>query len=90
MIAFKLYRVGHWCFERGIPIVPKFAYYSIRLLYHSIIPMSVEIGEGTSLSMGLVLHERCHIGENVVIAHQVTVGGQSPAHISVVDVESLG
>ena len=77
MISFKLYRVGRWCYERGIPIVPKSAYYLIRLLYHSIIPMSVEIGEGTSLSMGLVLHERCRIGKNVVIAHQVTVGGQS-------------
>jgi len=77
MTAIKLYRVGRWCYERGIPIVPKFAYYLIRLLYQSIIPMSVEIGEGTSLSMGLVLHERCRIGKNVVIAHQVTVGGQS-------------
>ena len=77
MTAIKLYRVGRWCYERGIPIVPKSAHYLIRLLYHSIIPMSVEIGEGTSLSMGLVLHERCRIGKNVVFAHQVTVGGQS-------------
>ena len=79
MTAIKLYRVGRWCYERGIPIVPRFAYYLIRLLYHSVIPMSVEIGEGTSLGhcLGIVLHERCRIGKNVVIAHQVTVGGQS-------------
>src|SRR3989442_13528950 len=79
MTAIKLYRVGRWCYERGIPIVPRFAYYLIRLLYHSVIPMSVEIGEGTSLGhcLGIVLHGRCRIGKNVVIAHQVPVGGRS-------------
>ena len=78
MTAIKLYRVGRWCYERGIPIVPKFAYYLIRLLYHSVIPMSIEIGEGTILGyFGIVLHERCRIGKNVVIAHQTTIGGRS-------------
>jgi serine O-acetyltransferase len=79
MTAIELYRVGRWCYERGIPIVPKLVYYLIRLIFHSVVPMSVEIGEGTSMAycLGIVLHARCRIGKNVVIAHQVTVGGQS-------------
>src|SRR3989442_12965953 len=78
MTAIKLYRVRRWCYERGIPIGPEFAYSLIRFLYHSVIPMSIEIGEGTILGyFGIVLHERCRIGKNVVIAHQTTIGGRS-------------
>lgn len=78
MNAIRLYRIGRWSYERGIPIVPKVASYLIRLLFHSVVPMSVEIGEGTTFGpcLGIVLHERCRIGKNVVIAHQTTIGGR--------------
>ena len=78
MNAMTLYRIGRWSYERGIPIVPKLAYYSIRLFFQSVIPMSVEIGEGTTFGpcLGIVLHERCRIGKNVMIAHQTTIGGR--------------
>lgn len=81
MNAIKLYRVGHWCHQKGIPIVPKLIYYLIRLLYNSSIPMTAEIGEGVMFGyggMGIVLHHECRIGKNVVIAQQVTIGGRAP------------
>lgn len=80
MNAIKLYRVGRWCYERRIPIIPKMVYYLIFLIYNSSVPMSAEIGEGSYFAhggVGVVLHERCRIGKNVVIAQQVTVGGRS-------------
>jgi serine O-acetyltransferase len=74
------YRIGRWCYVRRIPLVPSVTYHLIYLLFHASIPMSVEIGAGTVFTyggLGVVLHHRCRIGKNVVIAHQVTVGGRS-------------
>ena len=80
MNAITLYRAGHWCYTRGIPIVPKLMHRLIFLIYNSSIPMSAEIGQGTTFGhggMGVVLHSRCRIGSNVAIGQQVTIGGRS-------------
>lgn len=80
MNALVLYRLGRWCYERRIPLVPKLVYHVIYLLFNAAIPMSAEIGEGAELAyggLGIVLHERCKIGRFVSIGHQVTIGGRS-------------
>src|SRR5260370_38567026 len=78
MNAVKFYRVGYWCYTKGIPVVPRLIYYLIYLIYNASIPMNAEIGEGTKFGyggMGVVLHSSCRIGRNVYIAQQVTIGG---------------
>src|SRR6059036_585141 len=80
MNAVTFYRIGRWCYERRIPVVPKLMYRLIFLVYNSSIPMSAEIGEGTTFGyggIGVVLHSRCRIGKYVLISQQVTVGGRS-------------
>lgn len=80
MNAVTFYRIGRWCYERRMPIVPKIMHRVIFLIYNSSIPMSAEIGEGTVFGhggIGVVLHGRCRIGKHVVIGHQVTIGGRS-------------
>ena len=80
MNALSLYRVGRWCYQHRIPVIPRLIYNAICILYNAAIPMSAEIGEGTELAyggMGVVLHERCKIGKFVTVGHQVTVGGRS-------------
>ena len=80
MNALTLYRFGHWCYKRRIPVVPKLMYQCIYFLCNAAIPMSAEIGEGVELAyggLGVVLHERCKIGKFVSIGHQVTIGGRS-------------
>lgn len=80
MNAVTLYRVGRWCYQRRIPIIPKLTYYSIFLIYNSAVPMSAEIGEGTLFGyggIGVVLHPRCRVGKHVSIGAQVTIGGRS-------------
>ena len=80
MNALSFYRVGHWCYRRRIPVVPRLMYQAICVLYNAVIPMSTEIGEGTEFAyggIGVVLHERCKIGKFVTFGHQVTVGGRS-------------
>lgn len=80
MNALALYRFGHWCYRRRIPFLPALVYRLIYVLHHAVIPMSVEIGEGSELAyggLGTVLHERCKIGKFVTIGHQVSIGGRS-------------
>ena len=80
MNAMTLYRVGRWCYVRHIPLVPQVMYRTIFLLSGAVVPMSVEIGEGTQLAYGgngVVLHHRVRIGRNVLIAPQVTLGGRN-------------
>src|SRR5437867_2771593 len=80
MNAVTFYRIGRWCYERRIPLVPKLMHRLIFLFFNSYIPMSAEIGEGTTFGyggMGVVLHGRCRIGSRVAIGQQVTIGGRS-------------
>ena len=80
MNALTIHRIGHWCYERRIPVIPQLAYGLIFLLYRAVIPMSVEFGEGTELAyggLGVVLHERTKLGRYVAIGHDVTIGGRS-------------
>ncbi len=80
MNALSLYRIGHWCYRRRVPLIPALMYRLIGLVYNAAIPMSVEIGEGCDFAyggMGVVLHERCKIGKLVTVGHQVTIGGRS-------------
>lgn len=80
MNALTLYRIGHWCYRRRIPLIPALLYRLVYLLHHAVIPMSAEVGEGSEFAyggLGLVLHERCKIGKFVTLGHDVTIGGRS-------------
>ena len=80
MRPITLYRLGHWCHEHRIPLVPRFLYYLIYVIFNCCIPMSAEIGEGTSMGyggLGVILHARCRIGRNVIIGPHVVIGGRS-------------
>jgi serine O-acetyltransferase len=60
--------------------LPKIIELIIFLLYNSKIPSSCAIGKGTLLSyggIGVVLHARCKVGNNVDIGTNVTIGGRS-------------
>lgn len=52
----------------------------IFVLYNSFIPYSCEIGKGTVFGykgMGVVIHSDAKIGNDCIIAQQVTIGGRS-------------
>ena len=78
--AVHFYRLGRQLFLWRIPLIPKLIELIIFLLYNSKIPTSCEIGQGSFFSyggIGVVLHARCKIGENVDIGTNVTIGGKS-------------
>jgi len=61
----------------------------IFFLYNSFIPYTCQIGKGTKFAykgMGIVIHSRAVIGENCIIAQQVTVGGRAKQY----DVPKIG
>ena len=80
MNAITLYRAGNWAHRRRLPLIPHLCQRLNFLLFNAYIPFETEIGEGTSFGyggMGVVLHPRCRIGRNVLIAQQVSIGGRS-------------
>lgn len=78
--AVHFYRIGHQLFLWRIPLLPKLIELIIFLLYNSKIPTSCEIGKESFFSyggIGVVLHARCKVGNNVDIGTNVTIGGRS-------------
>jgi serine O-acetyltransferase len=68
----------------GIPFLPKILnIIFVRLLFSCQISLGAKIGKNTSLGyggLGVVIHERAIIGNNVIIGSGVTIGGTSHHH----------
>jgi len=80
MNPMTFYRAGRWLLRHRIPILPRLVYGLIYVIFNCCIPLTAEIGEGTTLAyggLGVVLHARCRIGKNVTIAPHVIVGGRT-------------
>jgi len=74
----KLYRIANCLYKKGIPLIPYVIQWFIRRFYSSDIPYQMEAGNQLHLGhggLGIVIHPRCVIGENVTIAQHVTIGG---------------
>lgn len=69
--------------------IAKTLYWLNRLVFSCDIPCSVKIGKNLHLphfGLGVVIHPRTIIGNNVKIYHQVTIGVRRPGSSSVVSV----
>lgn len=78
--AIKIYRVANFLYRKKIPLVPKLLQLFIFIVYNSYIPYQSQIGKKTNLGyggIGVVIHSRAVIGENVMIGPNVTIGGRS-------------
>ncbi|MBI5750773.1 MAG: serine acetyltransferase [Hydrogenophilales bacterium] len=76
----RLYRLSHWLYNLGVPVLPHLIYVFNRLVFSAVIPPSVRIGRDVVLGyhgLCIVIHRRVVIGDNVVIAPGVTIGGRS-------------
>ena len=80
MSAIYFYRIGRYCYLKNIPLVPKVMYALSYLIFHCVLPATAVLGKGVKLGyggLGVVIHARAKIGDNVVVAQQVTIGGRS-------------
>lgn len=76
----RLHRVAHWCWLRGIPLIPQIIKVVNRLLFSVVLPPSARLGAGVLLSyhgLGTVIHRRAVIGAAVVVGTGVTIGGRA-------------
>lgn len=80
MNAIFFYKIGKFLYNCKIPILPKFFSSLNYLLFHCYLPCSATIGRDTKLGyggLGIVIHARAVIGNNVIIGQNVTIGGRS-------------
>lgn len=76
--AIFFYRISRWLYLHHVPILPKLITLLIFLMYNSKVPYEAEIGKGTMLSyggIGVVIHKKAAIGQQVVVGQNVTIGG---------------
>lgn len=76
--AIFFYNIANWMWRHKIPLLPKFITLLIFLIYNSKVPHQAKIGKGTKLGyggIGVVIHKDAIVGENCMIAQQVTIGG---------------
>lgn len=80
MNAMSLYRVERWCYLHHLTIIAKIVRMLIYVIHNCYIPYTADIGKGTKCGykgMGVVIHTNAVIGENCLIAQQVTIGGKT-------------
>lgn len=76
--VYNWYRFSRMLYLWGIPVLPVLFKYLIRLVFGCHIPFTADIGKGTVIGyggIGIVIHDRCIIGENCVIGSCTTLGG---------------
>jgi serine O-acetyltransferase len=72
------YYLANWFYCHHFPILPSLFQLLIFILFKAVIPYRVQIGTGCLLAHGgngVVIHPDVRIGCNVLICHQVTIGG---------------
>lgn len=78
-MVIRLHRIGHWLWERHVPLLPKMIKVVNRVVFGVVLPSQVKVGPGVLLSyqgLGTVIHRGVVIGAGAVISTGVTLGGR--------------
>lgn len=76
----KLFRFYSWLYRLGVPILPKLLYIVNRIVFAVVLPPSVKVGRGVIFAyqgLGVVVHARAELGDNVYVGPQVIIGGRN-------------
>jgi len=74
-----MYKTAHFLYKLHIPLLPYLIQQLLRVCFSCVIPFKCKIGRNVHFAfngLGVVIHARCTIGNNVLISHQVTLGGR--------------
>lgn len=80
MDGLGFYRVGNWCHRHRVPGVPWLMKALTRVVHSAHVPCEASIGRTSMLGyrgLGVVIHHRAVIGENVIVGSHVVIGGRS-------------
>jgi serine O-acetyltransferase len=78
MAVLALYRVAHALHRARIPLLPRVLCGINRILFAVVLPASAQVGRGVLFGyqgLGVVVHANTVIGDRVVLASNVTIGG---------------
>lgn len=81
--ALGWYRIARYLDKHDVPLLPSIVDYFIRLIFACWIPHSAKIGKNVVLGyggLGIVIHSKAIIGDNVEIGQGVTIGGNARVH----------
>ncbi len=82
-----MYSLGHALYKAKVPLLPLVVKGLIRVCFYSVIPPQLEVGKNILFGyngLGIVIHPRCRIGDNVVISQHVTLGGRDDYGVPIV------
>lgn len=73
----SFYRFSHFLYKIKLPLLGKFISVLTRFIFSAWIPGTVKIGKNFTLGyggLGVVIHSNSQIGDNCLIAQNVTIG----------------
>jgi serine O-acetyltransferase len=79
MNPIKLYYCANWLYRHKIPVLPTVIQQTLFFIFKAVVPYKTKIGKNCRLAHGgngVVIHQDVKIGDNVLICHQVTIGGR--------------
>jgi serine O-acetyltransferase len=85
--VYYFYKMGHATVKAKIPFLPSVIKMTIRILFYAVIPPETEIGKNILFGyngLGIVIHPKCRIGDNVTIAQHATLGGLEGSGVPII------
>jgi serine O-acetyltransferase len=85
--AYYLYKSEHSLYLKRIPLIPYLIQGILRVCFCAVIPPQAKIGKNVLLGyngLGIVIHPRSIIGNNVIIGSQVTIGGRGGPGVPII------
>lgn len=78
-VAYDLYRLANKLYLLHVPIIPYVIEKILRFVFNAVIHPETKIGSNVHFTydgLGIVIHRRCIIGDNVRIGNGVTLGAR--------------
>ncbi|WP_428827771.1 serine O-acetyltransferase [Azonexus sp. IMCC34842] len=78
-----IWRLSNHLHRWRVPVLPKLCYAFNRIVFSSVVPPGVQMGKGVLLGykgLGIIIHRRAVIGNNVLVGAHVTIGGRGEFH----------
>jgi len=83
MVPMAIFRAAHALHRAGVPVLPRLLCGINRVLFAIVLPASARVGRDVLFGyqgLGVVVHADAVIGDRVVLATGVTIGGTGTQH----------
>ena len=87
-----LFRLSNWFYRMRIPLLPWIIKVTNRIIFGTSLPPSVKVGQNVVFGyqgLGIVVHQHAVLGNNIVIAPNVVIGGRGRPGAPVIEDDVL-